>query len=85
MFALCDIDADPLSVNLKCDPDRATKLREEFAGIRPGYHQNKKHWNTVECNDEVPEALVWELVRHSYDLVRASLKKAERDELENLS
>jgi len=68
IFALVDIDAFE-SVNLKCDPERAVELRELHSGIIPGYHMNKKHWNTVSFNKGVSDRLVLELVDHSYDLI----------------
>lgn len=68
-------------VNLKCDPERAVELREEYSGIIPGYHMNKQHWNTVYTNGSVPQKLVRELIDHSYDLVLKSLPKAKREDL----
>ncbi|MCW5900068.1 MAG: MmcQ/YjbR family DNA-binding protein [Flavobacteriales bacterium] len=81
IFALMDVDLFT-SVNLKCDPERAIDLRERFGGITPGYHMNKAHWNTVTTDGSVPAALLLELARHSYDLVRASLPARARRELE---
>jgi predicted DNA-binding protein (MmcQ/YjbR family) len=80
IFALMDVDLFA-SVNLKCDPERAIELREQYPGIVPGYHMNKAHWNTVDCDGSVPAGLLLELARHSYDLVRASLPKKVRDTL----
>ncbi|MCB1210763.1 MAG: MmcQ/YjbR family DNA-binding protein [Verrucomicrobiales bacterium] len=80
MFAITDPDTHPPRINLKCDPERALELRDEYPGIRPGWHMNKRHWNTVHL-DEVPTALVKELVRHSYDLVVSALPKKVRAEL----
>jgi predicted DNA-binding protein (MmcQ/YjbR family) len=80
IFALMDVDTF-VSVNLKCDPERAVDLRERYPGITPGYHMNKKHWNTVLADGSVPDRLVLELADHSYDLVRASLPKKLRDGL----
>ncbi|MFF0432214.1 MmcQ/YjbR family DNA-binding protein [Streptomyces sp. NPDC004327] len=77
MFALSWLDADPLTVNLKCDPDDAVRLREEYPAIAPGYHMNKRHWNTVSVG-ELPDRMVRELVEDSYDLVVAGLPKAVR-------
>ncbi|MEU3449586.1 MmcQ/YjbR family DNA-binding protein [Streptomyces thermolilacinus] len=78
MFALSALDARPLTVNLKCDPDEAVRLRADHPeAIAPGYHMNKRHWNTVTVAD-LPAALVRELVEDSYDLVVAGLPKAER-------
>ncbi|MEG3629695.1 MmcQ/YjbR family DNA-binding protein [Streptomyces poriticola] len=79
MFALTALDARPLTVNLKCDPDDAIRLRREYAGlIVPGWHMNKRHWNTVTVGPELPEGLVRELVEDSYDLVVAGLPRADR-------
>lgn len=74
MYALVDIDLFE-SVNLKCDPERAVELRELNEGIIPGYHMNKKHWNTVKLDGSVPDPLILELVDHSYELVLRSLPK----------
>ncbi|QNP72803.1 MmcQ/YjbR family DNA-binding protein [Streptomyces roseirectus] len=79
MFALSWIDAVPLKVNLKCDPEDAVRLRGEYPGlVTPGYHMNKRHWNTVVLDGELPGRLVRELVEDSYDLVVAGLPRAER-------
>jgi len=80
IFALVDIDAFE-SVNLKCDPERAVELRELHPGIIPGYHMNKKHWNTVRFNEGVSDRLVLELVDHSYDLIFNSLSKKIQQEI----
>ncbi|MEU0686027.1 MmcQ/YjbR family DNA-binding protein [Streptomyces sp. SID4919] len=78
MFALSRLDARPLTVNLKCDPDDAVRLRAEHPGaVLPGYHMNKRHWNTVTVG-ELPRRQVRELVEDSYDLVVAGLPRAER-------
>ncbi|MET9605414.1 MmcQ/YjbR family DNA-binding protein [Streptomyces sp. NPDC006512] len=77
VFALTALDAEPLKVNLKCEPELAVRLREEHAAIVPGWHMNKRHWNTVTVGG-LPDALVRELVEDSYDLVVAGLPKAER-------
>jgi predicted DNA-binding protein (MmcQ/YjbR family) len=82
IFAIIDI-VDFQSVNLKCDPERAVELREQFEGIQPGYHMNKKHWNTVLINGSVSDKLILELVDHSFDLVLNSFSKAKRDNLLN--
>lgn len=81
MFALSDIDVFQ-GINLKCDPERAIDLRERYAGISPGYHMNKQHWNTVRVDMDVEDGLIYELIDHSYDLVFASLTKKRRDELQ---
>jgi predicted DNA-binding protein (MmcQ/YjbR family) len=82
IFAIIDI-VDFESVNLKCNPDRAVELREQFQGIQPGYHMNKKHWNTVLFDGSVSDKLILELIDHSYDLVFNSLPKTKRDNLFN--
>ncbi|MEU3555698.1 MmcQ/YjbR family DNA-binding protein [Streptomyces fragilis] len=79
LFALSALDARPLKANLKCDPDDAVRLREEYEGlVVPGWHMNKRHWNTVTVDGALPDALVRELVEDSYDLVVAGLPRAER-------
>ncbi|MFJ3229824.1 MmcQ/YjbR family DNA-binding protein [Streptomyces sp. NPDC086787] len=79
LFALSRLDADPLTVNLKCDPEDAVRLRTEHEGlIIPGYHMNKRHWNTVTADGGLPDRMVRELVEDSYDLVVAGLPRAER-------
>lgn len=80
VFALTDIDTFG-SVNLKCDPERAVELREQYDYVLPGYHMNKKHWNTVLMGTGIPNGQFSELIDHSYDLVRASLPKKLREEL----
>jgi predicted DNA-binding protein (MmcQ/YjbR family) len=79
MFALSFLDGDPLTVNLKCDPDDAIRLRGDHPGlIVPGWHMNKRHWNTVAVDGGLPDRLVRELVEDSYDLVVAGLPRADR-------
>jgi len=70
-------------VNLKCEPDLALDLRDRYEQVQPGYHMNKKHWNTVEIDSEIPDAEVRKMIDHSYELVAKSLPKAERKKLEN--
>lgn len=84
MFALTGLDSDEFTVNLKCDPARALQLRERYPGIRPGWHMNKKHWNTVDFEGSLDEALLCELIDHSYDLVVAKLPKRDQAALEEL-
>lgn len=78
MFALTVPDDFPARINLKCDPDRSVVLRDEYSAIAPGYHMNKRHWNTVTLDGSLPSPLVRELIDHSYDLVVASLPKSKR-------
>jgi len=81
MFALVPLSDGSESVNLKCDPGRALELREAYAGIRPGYHQNKRHWNTVDLDGSVEDDVVRGLIADSYQLVVAGLPRAIRAEL----
>ena len=78
MFALADPDDVPPRMNLKCDPGRALELREQYEGIIPGYHMNKRHWNTVLLDGSIPGDLIRDLIYHSYHLVVASLPKSKR-------
>jgi predicted DNA-binding protein (MmcQ/YjbR family) len=78
MFALTVLDADPLSINLKCEPGLAEQLREAHSCITPGYHMNKRHWNTVVLDGSLAEAMVRDLVEDSYDLVVSALPKVRR-------
>ncbi len=81
IFALAGLDEIPATVNLKCDPDLALELRDRYEQVRPGYHMNKKHWNTVEIDRGVPEAELRKMIEHSYDLVVRALSKAQRDQV----
>lgn len=69
------------TINLKCDPEIATELRERYEGVEPGYHMNKKHWNTVYIHSGIPNKLLLEWIKASYDLVVAGLPKKEREKL----
>lgn len=79
IFAITDIDSFEY-INLKCDPERSAELRDRYAGITPGYHMNKKLWNSVNVGGNVPDPLIIELARHSYELIRDSLPKKVREE-----
>ena len=68
MFALVILDGD-LSINLKCNPDLAVELREKYAAVTPGYHMNKKYWNTVLCDGSVPDPLIETWIDNSYNLI----------------
>ena len=83
MFALSDVDQFDF-VNLKCDPEKAIALREEFQGVTPGYHMNKKHWNSVSVLGDISDKLIYEWVDDSYDLVVSSLTKKLQEELKKL-
>jgi len=82
MFALTGLENEIFKVNLKCNPERAIELREEYEDIQPGWHMSKKHWNTVTNNSDVPDQLLQEMIDQSYDLVVKSLTKKLRDELQ---
>ena len=75
MFALASLDEIPTRVNLKCDPDLALELRDRYEQVTPGYHMNKRHWNTVEIENGVPDIELRKMVDHSYDLVVQRLPK----------
>ncbi len=80
MFALLDVDIFE-SVNLKCDPERAIELRERYSAVEPGYHMNKKHWNTVKMDSSIPDGLILEWVDDSYDLVFDKLPKQIKEKI----
>lgn len=83
MFALTDLEG-PFTINLKCDPLKAVDLREEFQAVRPGYHMNKKHWNTVDVDGSIADDLICQWIDHSYLLVVNSLTKKKQTELKTL-
>jgi predicted DNA-binding protein (MmcQ/YjbR family) len=83
MFALADVELFE-SINLKCNPERALVLREDYAGIRPGYHMNKKHWNTVMMDGSVSDQLTLQLIDQSYELVVEKLPKSQQLRLGNI-
>jgi len=80
MFALANLDG-PFTINLKCDPEKAIEIREQHDSVKPGYHMNKQHWNTIEMNGSVPLKTIMEWIDHSYDLVVAKLPKVKQMEL----
>lgn len=82
MFALTALNRKPTQVNLKCDPERAIELREEYDGIIvPGYHMSKKHWNTIFLESRLPKSELLKLIDDSYDLVVSGLSKKLRETL----
>jgi predicted DNA-binding protein (MmcQ/YjbR family) len=81
IFALVSLDEVPATANLKCDPDLALELRDRYEQVGPGYHMNKKHWNTVEIDSGIPVNELRKMIDHSYELVAASLPKARRVKL----
>jgi len=80
-FLLTGFDNKPLQFNVKCDPEKALELRERYDCVKPGYHMNKKHWNTVIVDGSVPAKLLREWIDHSYELVVSGLTKNERSKL----
>jgi predicted DNA-binding protein (MmcQ/YjbR family) len=80
MFALTNIDSF-VSINLKCNPENAELLREQYDAVKPGYHMNKKHWNTLMIDGSLPDKLIYQWIDNSYDLVVATLTKKLKQEL----
>ena len=78
MFALSGLDGEPLQLSVKCEPDLAVQLRATYPAITPGYHLNKRHWNTITLDGSLPDQMVADLLGDSYDLVVAKLPKARR-------
>ena len=81
VFALCSLGGQPGSVSLKCDPAVAEALRGRYPAVRPGYHLNKRHWNTIDLDGSVPADELADLVDHSWDLVVSRLPRRDRDAL----
>jgi predicted DNA-binding protein (MmcQ/YjbR family) len=81
VFALSRLGGSPLRVSLKCEPELAVQLRATYPAITPGYHLNKRHWNTVLLDGSVPDPLVLDMIEDSYDLVVAGLPKREQEKL----
>lgn len=84
MFALLPVAAESLTISLKSDPVEAAMLREMYTAVQAGYHLNKKHWNTVTVDGEIPEAQIIEMIEDSYTLVRQKLSKKEQKILQTL-
>jgi predicted DNA-binding protein (MmcQ/YjbR family) len=86
IFALMssDMNVSPLTINLKCDPTLALILRDTYSAVKPGYHMNKAHWNTVVIDGSIPDGAIYEMIDHSYSVVVKGLKKSERDALKKL-
>jgi predicted DNA-binding protein (MmcQ/YjbR family) len=78
MFALSQLDAGSLSVSVKCEPDLAVALRGAHAAVIPGYHLNKRHWNTVMIDGSLPDETIKDMIEDSYDLVVSKLPRARR-------
>ena len=84
MFALISWEEDPLRLNLKCDPDLALALRDKYPAIIPGYHMNKRHWNSIILDGSLPENEILAMIDDSYVLVVKKLKKTDREKLANM-
>lgn len=80
MFALTNVDTFE-SINLKCEPGIALQLRDLHEGVSPGYHMNKKHWNTIKIDGRIPDLLIYQWIDNSYNLVVEKLPKADREKL----
>lgn len=81
VFLIVGLDEAPLQFNVKCDPEKAIELREEFSCVLPGYHMNKKHWNTIIADGSVPTRLLKEWIDDSYQLIVESLPRKNREQL----
>jgi predicted DNA-binding protein (MmcQ/YjbR family) len=81
VFALSALDRTPLEVSVKCEPELAVGLRASYPAIRPGYHLNKRHWNTITIDGSIPDQLVRDFIEDSYDLVVSALPKKVREQL----
>lgn len=84
MFCLCGLENNPASCNVKCDPEKAIELREEYTGVNPGYHMSNKHWNTIVFDGSFDDELGKQWITDSYDLVVSSLTKKLKQELSSL-
>jgi predicted DNA-binding protein (MmcQ/YjbR family) len=83
IFLLVSLEAIPLQFNVKCDPEVAVELREKYESVGPGYHMNKKHWNTVIIDGSIPDNIILAWIDGSYSLVVAGLKKLDQQKLKN--
>ena len=81
VFLLLLLDAHPLTMNLKCDPGLAIELRERYESVRPGYHMNKTHWNTIVLDGTIPQQEIKQMIDHSYEQIVLGMKKSERQKL----
>ena len=81
MFLLAGINEDPVQFNVKCNPEKAIELREQYSFVLPGYHMNKKHWNTIVCEKSLSKKLIKEWIDDSYKLVVDSLPKKEKEKI----
>ena len=81
MFALSSLGSRPLQVSVKCEPELAERLRATYPAIQPGYHLNKRHWNTITLDGSLPDPMVFDMLEDSYDLVVAGLPRVTRERL----
>jgi predicted DNA-binding protein (MmcQ/YjbR family) len=82
IFLLTRLERHPLSINLKCDPESAIELREKYEAVQPGYHMNKKYWNTIVIDGSIPSRQVLQMIDHSYEQVVEGLPHSLRKKLE---
>ena len=80
MFALTNVEGD-FRISLKCEPIKALELREQYSAIKPGWHLNKKHWNTIEIDNSIDDKMLKDLIDHSYDLVVSKLPKKDKEKI----
>ena len=83
MFALIPLEKIPLQINLKCNPEHAVEIRERYEAVQPGYHMNKKHWNTILVDGALRNELIYRWIDDSYNLVVKGLRKTEKEILQN--
>ena len=81
IFAILSPERSPEAISLKCEPELALELRDQYSAVIPGYHLNKRHWNTVQLDGTVPDDVILQMVTHSYEQVVAGLSKAARQGL----
>lgn len=81
IFLLASLEKIPLQINLKCDPEFAIELRERYDSVQPGYHMNKRHWNTIIIDNSIPPREIFQWIDHSYELILNSLSKKGKAEL----
>lgn len=84
MFVLVSLYNVPLTINLKCDPEKAVELRERYDSVTPGYHMNKKYWNTVVLDNSIPEKEILSWIDDSYNLVVSGLKKKDQEHMRKI-
>lgn len=79
LFLVTGIDSKPIQFNVKCNPEKAIELRETYSCVLPGYHMNKKHWNTIVCDESVSNKQLQKWIDDSYDLIVANLVKNDKE------